>query len=154
MQTAQENIDLQTTILSRFDLIFIVKDARDHQRDMVQSSHTICKFLKARRNNKEWWLQVYSNKFRNEWIVCFYKNGGRRVEKVMISLLVAANCKAHSQSACKCWFSGKRYRGARPGELAEKVHQISSALCHVSKFALLLPHLPAFSACGQNFNLS
>ncbi|MCO5575327.1 hypothetical protein L7F22_029127 [Adiantum nelumboides] len=35
LKTAQENIDLQTTILSRFDLIFIVKDARDRQRDML-----------------------------------------------------------------------------------------------------------------------
>ena len=35
-QTAQENIDLQTTILSRFDLIFIVKDTRDFQRDLVR----------------------------------------------------------------------------------------------------------------------
>jgi DNA replicative helicase MCM subunit Mcm2 (Cdc46/Mcm family) len=37
-QTAQENIDLQTTILSRFDLIFIVKDERNHEKDMVSSS--------------------------------------------------------------------------------------------------------------------
>jgi hypothetical protein len=35
-QTAQENIDLQTTILSRFDLIFIVKDERNHEKDMVR----------------------------------------------------------------------------------------------------------------------
>jgi DNA replication licensing factor MCM5 len=41
MQTAQENIDLQTTILSRFDLIFIVKDARDHQRDMQIAKHIL-----------------------------------------------------------------------------------------------------------------
>ncbi len=30
----QENIDLQSTILSRFDLIFIVKDERSAARDM------------------------------------------------------------------------------------------------------------------------
>ena len=35
LQSAQENIDLQTTILSRFDLIFIVRDVKDHARDMV-----------------------------------------------------------------------------------------------------------------------
>lgn len=34
MKSAQENIDLQTTILSRFDLIFIVKDERSEERDM------------------------------------------------------------------------------------------------------------------------
>jgi DNA replication licensing factor MCM5 len=30
-----ENIDFQTTILSRFDMIFIVKDEHNEQRDMV-----------------------------------------------------------------------------------------------------------------------
>jgi len=34
-QTAQDNIDLQTTILSRFDLIFIVKDIRMYDQDKV-----------------------------------------------------------------------------------------------------------------------
>lgn len=41
LKTAQENIDLQTTILSRFDLIFIVKDARDRQRDMQIARHIV-----------------------------------------------------------------------------------------------------------------
>jgi len=35
LQTAQDNIDLQTTILSRFDLIFIVKDVRLYDQDKV-----------------------------------------------------------------------------------------------------------------------
>jgi DNA replication licensing factor MCM5 len=34
-QTAQDNIDLQTTILSRFDLIFIIKDVRMYEQDKV-----------------------------------------------------------------------------------------------------------------------
>ncbi|KAK2993662.1 hypothetical protein RJ640_009477 [Escallonia rubra] len=33
LKTAQDNIDLQTTILSRFDLIFIVKDIRMYSQD-------------------------------------------------------------------------------------------------------------------------
>lgn len=33
LKTAVENIDLQTTILSRFDLIFIVKDVRSEAQD-------------------------------------------------------------------------------------------------------------------------
>lgn len=37
-QTAQDNIDLQTTILSRFDLIFIVKDIRMYSQDKVLNS--------------------------------------------------------------------------------------------------------------------
>jgi DNA replicative helicase MCM subunit Mcm2 (Cdc46/Mcm family) len=34
LKSADENIDLQSTILSRFDLIFIVKDERNAERDM------------------------------------------------------------------------------------------------------------------------
>ncbi|KAL3693748.1 hypothetical protein R1sor_007399 [Riccia sorocarpa] len=41
LKTAQENIELQTTILSRFDLIFIVKDTRDHSRDMEIARHVV-----------------------------------------------------------------------------------------------------------------
>lgn len=41
MKTAQENIDLQTTILSRFDLIFIVKDERSMDRDKQIAAHVI-----------------------------------------------------------------------------------------------------------------
>ncbi|GJN22494.1 hypothetical protein PR202_gb10059 [Eleusine coracana subsp. coracana] len=40
-QTAQDNIDLQTTILSRFDLIFIVKDVRMYEQDKRIASHII-----------------------------------------------------------------------------------------------------------------
>jgi len=43
LKTAQENIDLQTTILSRFDLIFIVKDERSVRTafaDPVDMTHT------------------------------------------------------------------------------------------------------------------
>jgi DNA replication licensing factor MCM5 len=36
-RSAGENIDFQTTILSRFDMIFIVKDAHDETRDRVCS---------------------------------------------------------------------------------------------------------------------
>ncbi len=35
LKSAQENIDLQSTILSRFDLIFIVKDERTVDRDKM-----------------------------------------------------------------------------------------------------------------------
>ena len=33
-----QNIDFQATILSRFDMIFIVKDAHDERRDKVADS--------------------------------------------------------------------------------------------------------------------
>lgn len=41
LKTAQENIDLQSTILSRFDLIFIVKDERSVERDTMIAKHVL-----------------------------------------------------------------------------------------------------------------
>jgi len=41
LKTAQENIDLQTTILSRFDLIFIVRDERLYERDVAIADHVL-----------------------------------------------------------------------------------------------------------------
>ena len=38
----QQNIDFQTTILSRFDMIFIVKDEHNEQRDRVGRTHFFC----------------------------------------------------------------------------------------------------------------
>jgi len=37
----EENIELQTTILSRFDLIFIVKDTRTRERDALIAHHVL-----------------------------------------------------------------------------------------------------------------
>ena len=42
LQSAQENIDLQSTILSRFDLIFIVKDTRSIETDKQIARHVYC----------------------------------------------------------------------------------------------------------------
>ncbi|KAK9916805.1 hypothetical protein WJX75_007272 [Coccomyxa subellipsoidea] len=41
MKSAGENIELQTTILSRFDLIFIVKDERNADRDRQIAKHVL-----------------------------------------------------------------------------------------------------------------
>ncbi|OAL66658.1 DNA replication licensing factor Mcm5 [Trichophyton rubrum] len=41
MKTAGENIDFQTTILSRFDMIFIVRDAHERGRDQTMAKHII-----------------------------------------------------------------------------------------------------------------
>lgn len=54
-RSAGENIDFQTTILSRFDMIFIVKDTHDEARDKVCYFYTICLFPSA--NN----MFFYSN---------------------------------------------------------------------------------------------
>jgi DNA replication licensing factor MCM5 len=37
----EDNIELQTTILSRFDLIFIVKDQRIRERDAMIANHVL-----------------------------------------------------------------------------------------------------------------
>mmetsp|Transcript_25578 Transcript_25578/g.35306 ORF Transcript_25578/g.35306 Transcript_25578/m.35306 type:complete len:748 (+) Transcript_25578:109-2352(+) len=41
MKSAADNIDLQTTILSRFDLIFIVKDERSWDKDVKLAKHVL-----------------------------------------------------------------------------------------------------------------
>ena len=41
LKSAADNIDLMTTILSRFDLIFIVRDIRDQARDMSIAKHVM-----------------------------------------------------------------------------------------------------------------
>jgi len=41
LKSAGDNIDLQTTILSRFDLIFIVKDERSLERDTAIARHVL-----------------------------------------------------------------------------------------------------------------
>lgn len=41
MKSPGENIDFQTTILSRFDMIFIVKDEHNEQRDRTMAKHVM-----------------------------------------------------------------------------------------------------------------
>lgn len=38
----EDNIDFMPTILSRFDMIFIIKDQHDQQRDMVGEQNNSC----------------------------------------------------------------------------------------------------------------
>nr|KYP46283.1 DNA replication licensing factor mcm5-A [Cajanus cajan] len=74
LKTAQDNIDLQTTILSRFDLIFIVKDIRMYSQDKIIANHIIKVHASAgatmgesRTSSKEDnWLKRYLQYCRNE----------------------------------------------------------------------------------------
>ncbi|KAE8676102.1 DNA replication licensing factor MCM5 [Hibiscus syriacus] len=73
LKTAQDNIDLQTTILSRFDLIFIVKDIRMYDQDNVIASHVIKVHASAqtasndsRAPKEENWLKRYIQYCRTE----------------------------------------------------------------------------------------
>uniref|UniRef100_A0A8K9UMQ6 DNA replication licensing factor MCM5 n=1 Tax=Oncorhynchus mykiss TaxID=8022 RepID=A0A8K9UMQ6_ONCMY len=43
----EDNIDFMPTILSRFDMIFIIKDIHDHQRDMTLARHVMNVHLSA-----------------------------------------------------------------------------------------------------------
>ena len=47
LKSASENIDLMTTILSRFDLIFIVRDIRDEARDRQIARHVMSVHISA-----------------------------------------------------------------------------------------------------------
>ncbi|EXB96882.1 DNA replication licensing factor mcm5-A [Morus notabilis] len=73
LKTAQDNIDLQTTILSRFDLIFIVKDIRMYSQDKIIARHIIKVHASAdatlgdsRTSKEENWLKRYIQYCRTE----------------------------------------------------------------------------------------
>ncbi|GAB4828176.1 minichromosome maintenance protein 5 [Ancistrocladus abbreviatus] len=73
LKTAQDNIDLQTTILSRFDLIFIVKDIRMYSQDKIIASHVIKVHASAdstsgdgKSSKEENWLKRYIHYCRTE----------------------------------------------------------------------------------------
>ncbi|KAK9149833.1 hypothetical protein Scep_008590 [Stephania cephalantha] len=73
LKTAQDNIDLQTTILSRFDLIFIVKDIRMYNQDKLIASHIIKVHASAdatstdhKPSKEDNWLKRYIQYCRTE----------------------------------------------------------------------------------------
>ena len=51
LKTPGENIDFQTTILSRFDLIFIVRDTHDRNRDETIAKHVMNLHMNGQANN-------------------------------------------------------------------------------------------------------
>lgn len=73
LKTAQDNIDLQTTILSRFDLIFIVKDLKIYAQDQDIANHIIRVHASAgaatsdgKVSKEENWLKRYLQYCRTE----------------------------------------------------------------------------------------
>lgn len=48
-----ENVEFQSTILSRFDLIFVVKDEHDEKRDIALARHVMGVHLNALQEPKE-----------------------------------------------------------------------------------------------------
>lgn len=53
-----QNIEFQSTILSRFDLIFIVKDEHDEDRDQMLARHVMGVHLNAEESAVEGELSV------------------------------------------------------------------------------------------------
>ena len=41
MKSPEENIDFQSTILSRFDMIFVIQDKRDPEQDRAVTQHVL-----------------------------------------------------------------------------------------------------------------
>jgi DNA replication licensing factor MCM5 len=41
LKSASDNIDFQTTILSRFDLIFVIRDVKNEERDRLIAEHVV-----------------------------------------------------------------------------------------------------------------
>ena len=44
----EENIDFMPTILSRFDMIYIIKDEHNEERDMILARHVMDVHLQAK----------------------------------------------------------------------------------------------------------
>ncbi|KAI8909693.1 MCM2/3/5 family-domain-containing protein, partial [Gorgonomyces haynaldii] len=53
MKSAGENIEFQTTILSRFDLIFIVRDEHNAERDATIARHVVGIHMNTKQNHVE-----------------------------------------------------------------------------------------------------
>ncbi|GMI81447.1 MINICHROMOSOME MAINTENANCE 5 [Hibiscus trionum] len=68
LKTAQDNIDLQTTILSRFDLIFIVKDMRMYDQDKIIASHVIKVHASA---------QTASSEVTIQYCICYHVSAAK-----------------------------------------------------------------------------
>ncbi|TYJ32694.1 hypothetical protein E1A91_A05G053100v1 [Gossypium mustelinum] len=73
LKTAEDNFDLRTTILSRFGLIFIVKDVSLYDQDKIIASHIIKVHSSAqaasgdiRASKEENWLKRYIQYCRSE----------------------------------------------------------------------------------------
>ncbi|KAI3443973.1 hypothetical protein Pfo_000638 [Paulownia fortunei] len=93
LKTAQDNIDLQTTILSRFDLIFIVKDIRMYSQDKNIASHIIKVHASAdaatsdtRTSKENNWLKRYIHYCRTECHPCLSESAASRLHESYVKI--------------------------------------------------------------------
>ncbi|XP_053577356.1 DNA replication licensing factor MCM5 [Bombina bombina] len=73
----EENIDFMPTILSRFDMIFIVKDEHNEQRDMTLAKHVMNVHLSARTQTQAVEGEVELNTLKKYIAYCRVKCGPR-----------------------------------------------------------------------------
>ncbi|XP_044159657.1 DNA replication licensing factor MCM5 [Bufo gargarizans] len=73
----EENIDFMPTILSRFDMIFIVKDEHNEQRDMILAKHVMNVHLSARTQTQAVEGEVDLNTLKKFIAYCRTKCGPR-----------------------------------------------------------------------------
>ncbi|XP_075035781.1 DNA replication licensing factor MCM5 [Mixophyes fleayi] len=73
----EENIDFMPTILSRFDMIFIVKDEHNEQRDMIMAKHVMNVHLSARTQTHSVVGEVELNTLKKYIAYCRAKCGPR-----------------------------------------------------------------------------
>ncbi|XP_032869258.1 DNA replication licensing factor MCM5 [Amblyraja radiata] len=73
----EENIDFMPTILSRFDMIFIVKDVHNEERDMVLAKHVMNVHLSALTQTHAVEGEIELNKLKRFIAYCRLKCGPR-----------------------------------------------------------------------------
>jgi DNA replication licensing factor MCM5 len=102
LKTAQDNIDLQTTILSRFDLIFIVKDIRKYSQDKEIASHIIRvhasanKFSDENTDSKEDnWLKRYIQYCRARCHPRLSKDAAENLQRKYVTIRMDMKRRAH-----------------------------------------------------------
>ncbi|KAK3033202.1 hypothetical protein RJ639_036994 [Escallonia herrerae] len=102
LKTAQDNIDLQTTILSRFDLIFIVKDIRMYSQDKSIASHIIKVHASAnhttgdtRSSKEDNWLKRYIQYCRTVCRPCLSDSAAARLKESYVNIRQAMRRQAN-----------------------------------------------------------
>ncbi|KAI8823127.1 MCM2/3/5 family-domain-containing protein [Fimicolochytrium jonesii] len=99
MKSAGENIDFQSTILSRFDLIFIVKDEHNESRDRTIARHVLQVHMNTHVKEREAAGDINIQKMRSYISYCKTKCAPRLTEeaaKKLSSHFVEMRSKARS----------------------------------------------------------
>ncbi|KAG8970275.1 minichromosome maintenance protein 5 [Tulasnella sp. 425] len=81
-----ENIDFQTTILSRFDMIFIIRDEHDEARDMTMAKHVMRVHMNRQDDNAEIEGEIDIEKMKRYIAYCKSKCAPRLSEEAMETL--------------------------------------------------------------------